>query len=156
MNNTLKFIVSLALTLGVGFLGSIFTTPEIDGWYQTIRKPSWVPPNNLFGPVWTALYALMGISLFLVWKRQMVPGYRRSAFIAFFVQLFLNFCWSILFFRMHQISWAFIDIILLWVAILVCIFSFARTSKLAAWLLVPYISWVSFAALLNYSILQLN
>lgn len=156
MNNIVKFIISLAIPLLVGFGGSYFTTPEITGWFQTINKPSWNPPNAVFAPVWTTLYVLMGIALFLVWKSTANPASKRMAIIFFFIQLALNFCWSLIFFNRHDIGMAMIEIALLWLSILVTIFAFAKVNKLAAWLLVPYISWVSFAAILNYTIWQLN
>ena len=156
MNNPLKFIISLVITLGIGFSGSFFTRPEIDGWFQTITKPSWNPPNYIFGPVWTTLYVLMGIALFLVWKSRANERLKKPAFTFFVIQLVLNFLWSLIFFNQHEIGWAMVDIILLWIFILLTIFSFAKINKTAAWLLVPYISWVSFAAILNFTIWRMN
>jgi tryptophan-rich sensory protein len=154
MNNALKLIIALAIPLLIGFSGSFFTISEIGSWYQTIQKPSWNPPNWIFGPVWTILYVLMGISLFLVWKSS--ASQKRSAIVLFTLQLILNFFWSFIFFKQHKIGFAFAEILALWLMILLTIFAFARINKLAAWLLVPYISWVSFAAILNYTIWQLN
>lgn len=154
MNNPLKLIIALAIPLLIGFSGSFFTASEIGSWYQTIQKPLWNPPNWIFGPVWTTLYVLMGISLFLVWRSS--ASQKRVAIILFTVQLVLNFFWSFIFFKHHQIGLAFAEILVLWLMILLTIFSFARINKLAAWLLVPYISWVSFAAILNFTIWQLN
>lgn len=156
MSNAIKFIISIAIPLAVGWTGSYFTTPEIGGWFQTIQKPSWNPPNNVFGPVWTTLYVLMGIALFLVWKAVAAPARKQWAMGIFFLQLLLNFAWSILFFNQHQIGWALVDIAALWLCILITIFAFAKINKAAAWLLVPYISWVSFASILNYTIWILN
>jgi tryptophan-rich sensory protein len=156
MNNILKLALSVALPLAVGALGSCYTIPEISGWYQTIQKPSWNPPNWIFGPVWTTLYVLMGIALYLVWK---TPGNNNVKSIAvsfFMIQLGLNFFWSVIFFNQHRIGLALAEIVLLWIFILVTILSFSKVNKVAPWLLVPYISWVSFAMILNYSIWQLN
>ena len=156
MNNVIKFILAIGLPLLVGFAGSYFTMTGIDSWYATINKPSWNPPNSVFGPVWTTLYVLMGIAWFIVWKSDAPASYKNRASSLFIAQLILNFCWSFIFFNRHEIGWAFAEIILLWLFILFTIFAFAKVSKPAAWLLVPYISWVSFAAMLNYTIWQLN
>jgi len=156
MSNKLKLAICLAITLVTGFLGSIFTKPEISGWYASIRKPLWNPPNAIFGPVWTILYILMGISLFLVWKSGHSSGKKNIAYLLFAVQLLLNFLWSFIFFRLHRVDLALLEILLLWFTILGTIIAFSRISKTAAWLLVPYISWVSFASFLNYHIWVLN
>lgn len=156
MNNIVRVLISLAIPLAIGYLGSTFTTPEIDGWYQSLRKPAWQPPPAVFGPVWTTLYVLMGIAFFLVWKRDAPLVAKRPAMVLFFVQLVLNLLWSFLFFREHAPGWALIDIIGLWVTLFITILAFAGVSKVAAWLLVPYISWVSFATILNYTIWSLN
>lgn len=156
MNNVLKFIIAVALPLLVGFSSSYFTITEIGSWYQTIRKPEWNPPNWLFGPVWTTLYVLMGIAFFLVWKSNKNEKIKRRAIILFVIQLVLNFFWSFIFFKQHQIGLAFAEILALWIMILFTIFAFAKINKTAAWLLVPYICWVSFAAILTYTIWQLN
>ncbi|MET0394325.1 MAG: TspO/MBR family protein [Chitinophagaceae bacterium] len=155
MNNLVKAIISIAIPLGIGVLGSLFTTPEIDGWFRTLQKPSWNPPDWIFGPVWTLLYVLMGIAFFLVWKAERQTG-KSTAFCLYVIQLVLNLGWSFVFFNRHEIGWALAEIAVLWLFILLTIFSFARFHKAAAWLLVPYISWVSFAAILNYTIWQLN
>lgn len=156
MNNILKLALSVALPLAVGALGSYYTIPEISGWYQTIQKPSWNPPNWIFGPVWTTLYVLMGIALYLVWKTPDNNNVKSIAVSFFMIQLSLNFFWSVIFFNQHRIGVALAEIVLLWIFILVTILSFSKVNKVAPWLLVPYISWVSFAMILNYSIWQLN
>lgn len=156
MNNTLKLIIAIAIPLLIGSTSTFFTVTGVGSWYQTINKPSWNPPNNLFGPVWTTLYILMGVSLFLVWKSGADAGTKRKAIALFAIQLVLNFFWSFIFFDQHLVGTAFAEIVVMWLFILLTIFAFARISKLAAWLLVPYISWVSFAAFLNYTIWQLN
>ncbi|HMT74632.1 MAG TPA: tryptophan-rich sensory protein [Chitinophagaceae bacterium] len=156
MNNTLKLIIAVALPLVVGGLSGFFTVTGVESWYQTINKPSWNPPNWIFGPVWTTLYILMGISLFLVWKDDAAGSVKKYALLLFAAQLLLNFFWSFIFFSQQQPGWAFAEIVLLWLLIVLTIFAFARINNLAAWLLVPYISWVSFAAILNFTIWQLN
>lgn len=156
MNNILKLIISIVIPLLIGFSSSYFTITEIGSWYQGIQKPSWNPPNYVFGPVWTTLYVMMGISFFLIWKSETNQSIKRTAIILFCVQLVLNFFWSFIFFNQHNPGLAFAEILLLWFLILLTIFAFARISKVAAWLLVPYISWVSFAAILNFTIWQLN
>ena len=156
MSNTVKLIICIVLTVGLGSLGGIFTAAEIQGWYLHLNKPSWNPPNWLFAPVWTSLYLLMGISLFLVWKTAASTDPKRWAIIIFIAQFALNFLWSYIFFKEHQMGWAFVEIIVMWVAILCTIIAFSRINKTAAWLLVPYISWVSFAAILNYTVWQAN
>lgn len=154
-SNLLKLLVSIVFTLGIGSLGAIFTTNEIPTWFASLNKPPFNPPNYLFGPVWTVLYILMGISLYLIWK-QPASAIKQTAITLFLAQFTLNFFWSIIFFNQHQIGWALIEIIAMWLLILLTIFWFAKLNKAAAWLLVPYISWVSFATLLNYSFWRLN
>lgn len=156
MKNWIKLVISIAVPVAVGGVAGLFTRPEINGWYQTLQKPSWQPPNWVFGPVWTTLYILMGIAFYLVWKSKAAATPKRTAITLWIVQLVFNFFWSFIFFRQHQLDWALGEIIVLWFFILLTIFSFARISKLAAWLLVPYISWVSFASILTYTIYQLN
>lgn len=156
MNNTFKLIIAIAIPLVVGGTSGFFTITGVDSWFQTVNKPSWNPPNWIFGPVWTSLYALMGVALFLVWKSDGSDMLKKTAIALFAVQMILNFFWSFIFFDQHQIGWALVEIIVLWISILLTIFAFGNVSKLAAWLLVPYISWVSFATILNYSIWKLN
>lgn len=155
MKNVVKLIVSIAVPLLVGFTASLFTITGVNSWYQSIQKPSWNPPDWIFAPVWTTLYVLMGLAFFLIWRS---PGekQKRTAIILFILQLVANFFWSFIFFDQHQVALALAEIIVLWLLILLTIFSFARINKVAAWLLMPYISWVSFAAILNYTIWQLN
>ena len=155
MNKTAKLIVSIVLPVAVGALSGFFTTTGIGSWYQTISKPSWNPPGWIFGPVWTTLYILMGIAFYLVWNSPESRA-RRTAMLLFGIQLILNFFWSFIFFDQQQIGMALAEIIALWIFILLSIFAFARVNNTAAWLLVPYISWVSFATILNYTIWKLN
>ncbi|HZF64104.1 MAG TPA: TspO/MBR family protein [Chitinophagaceae bacterium] len=155
MNKWLKLLVSLLLPLMVGFTASNFTETGEGSWYRSIQKPEWNPPNWVFAPVWTLLYVLMGIALYLVWKLN--PSRQRNFAMGFWAgQMVLNFLWSFIFFRQEEIGWAQVEITALWLSIFFTILAFAKISKLSAWLLVPYISWVSFAAILNFAIWQLN
>lgn len=154
----LKLVVSILVCQAAGLVGSLFTAPAISTWYITLQKPSFNPPSWIFAPVWTLLFLLMGISLFLVWKNDpsIAPNERRRVISLFFIQLFLNVAWSILFFGLRFPLYAFIEIVILWLAILMTIISFYKVSKTAVYLLLPYILWVSFAAVLNFSIAMLN
>ena len=143
------------LSLSAGAVGGIATAGSIGGWYQTIAKPDWNPPGWVFGPVWTTLYLMMGVAAWIVW-RQAGPGTKAWPLALFAVQLALNALWSFVFFAWHQIGWALVEILALWVAITATIASFLRVSKVAAVLLVPYLAWVSFASFLTYTIWTLN
>ena len=147
----IKLVASVGICLAAGAIGSIFTSKSVSTWYSTINKPSFNPPNWLFGPVWTTLFILMGVALYLVWTIG-----DKQAIIFFAVQLLLNILWSVLFFGLKAPFFAFIEIIILWAAILMTIFVFYKVSPKAAYLLVPYILWVTFAAILNFSIWRLN
>lgn len=156
MNNIAKLVISILVPLAIGGTAGFFTATGVDSWYQTIQKPLWNPPNWIFGPVWTTLYILMGISLFLVWKSDSSSKLKKIAITFFAIQLVMNFFWSFIFFNQQQIGWALLEILVMWMFIIATIFAFGNISKTAAWLLVPYVSWVSFAALLNYAIWKLN
>jgi tryptophan-rich sensory protein len=151
----IKLVASVILCQIAGFLGSLFTTPAIPTWYATLKKPFFTPPNWIFSPVWISLFILMGISLFFVWRRQGHPQLKK-ALIFFFVQLILNVLWSLAFFGLRLPLLGFIDIILLWIAILLTILHFLKVSKFAGVLLIPYLLWVGFATLLNLSLWILN
>lgn len=156
MKNITKLIVSIIICQLAGFIGSVFTTPSISTWYSTLTKPSFNPPNWIFAPVWTTLFLLMGISLFLVWREgKRKPGVR-IAIIIFSIQLILNILWSFLFFGLKLPIAGFFEIILLWVAILITILEFYRISILSGILMIPYILWVSFATFLNFTLWKLN
>jgi len=163
INNFLKLVVAIVVSELAGVIGSVFTISAIPTWYAGLAKPALNPPAWVFGPAWTTLYALMGISLFLVWRRhsliransRMVRIWRWAIFF-FFLQLMLNTLWSIIFFGLHSPGWALVDIVALWVAIAWTMAVFYRISKPAVYLFVPYILWVSFASYLNYSIWMLN
>ncbi len=153
MRKAIRLVISVLIPLIAGAIGSIFTSSAIPTWYAALEKPAFNPPNWLFGPVWTALYILMGIALYLVWTSK---GPRRNAFVWFGAQIVLNALWSILFFGLKSPWLAFIEIVLLWGAILGTILAFKKLSTTAAYLMVPYICWVSFAAVLNVAIAVLN
>ena len=154
-SNILKLIVSLLLPLGIGAFAGIFTMDAIPGWYETLNQPSFNPPNRVFGPVWTTLYMLMGISLFLIWK-QNISKERNRAILVFSIQLLLNFCWSFLFFHYHQLGLALVEIVLLWLSIVLMILLFYRIKPLAAYFNIPYLLWVTFATILNAAYYFLN
>jgi translocator protein len=156
MTKTFKLIISIAVPLMVGAVAGLFTSSGVDGWYANANKPSFNPPNWIFAPVWTTLYILMGIAMYIVWKWEGDKQVKRTALFLYVVQLTLNFAWSFIFFKLQQPGWAFAEIIAMWVMILLTIIWFSKISKTAAWLLVPYIGWVSFASVLNYHIWQLN
>jgi len=149
-------VLSIAICLVVGFLGSVFTMPSINTWYAALNKPIFNPPNWIFGPVWTALYILMGISVYLILRKGLRNRRVILATSLFGLQLLLNLEWSFIFFGSHKLPLAFTEILFLWFAILLTIIYFYRLSKTAGWLLVPYLLWVSFAAVLNFVIWRLN
>jgi translocator protein len=153
--NWFRLVVSIVVAQLAGFLGSLFTFTSDGSWYSSIIKPSFNPPNSVFGPVWTTLYLLMGISLYLVWECKK-SKYRKVGLYLFFTQLVLNTLWSILFFGLNNPGLAFFEIIILWFAILFNIIYFYKVKKVASYLLIPYLLWVSFAAVLNCSIMILN
>jgi translocator protein len=152
----MKLIISILIPLLVGSTAGFFTSSGVNGWYAAANKPWFNPPNWLFAPVWTTLYIMMGIALFLVWKSDADKTVKQTAIVLFAVQLTLNFFWSFIFFKTQQLGWAFAEIIVMWIMILLTIFWFGKISSTAAWLLVPYISWVSFASVLNYALWKLN
>ncbi|MBA2745159.1 MAG: tryptophan-rich sensory protein [Flavisolibacter sp.] len=156
MKNWIRLIIAIGLPLLVGAAGSYFTVTGEGSWYQQINKPDWNPPGKIFGPVWTMLYILMGIAFYLVWKSDVAQTVKAKAMTLWGIQLVANFLWSYLFFERQEIGLAFAEILLLWVLILLTIFAFAKLNKLAAWLMVPYISWVSFASILTYTIWKMN
>jgi benzodiazapine receptor len=152
----LKLVASIILCQLAGLIGSLATIPVISTWYELLKKPFFNPPNWVFGPVWTGLYVLMGISLFIAWQRGKGNSQVKIALVFFFVQLILNACWSLAFFGLKSPLLGLINIVLLWIAIFITIRKFLRISRTAAFLLVPYILWVSFAVLLNFSFWTLN
>jgi translocator protein len=154
--NILVLIGFIILAQLAGIIGSVFTAGSVDTWYVELAKPAFTPPGWLFGPVWITLYLLMGISAYLIWRKGWTNSQVKSALRIFFFQLILNTLWSILFFGLHRLFWAFIEIAFLWLAILLMILKFRKISPAAAHLQIPYFLWVTFAALLNLSIWLMN
>jgi benzodiazapine receptor len=150
------FLISLLITLAIGFAASLFTRPQIAGWYSTLNKPSFNPPSWLFAPVWTVLYIMIAIAAYLVWQRRDSSRTYTVTASIYLVQLAFNFSWSIVFFGLHGIGPALAVILFLWVSIILNIRWFNKFSKPAALLLIPYLLWVTFATLLNLSIYLLN
>ena len=155
MKHFLKLSLCILSTLLIGGISGFATASSINGWYVTINKPSFNPPNYLFGPVWTSLYILMGISLYIILQSDS-NELRKKAVTIFSIQLFLNFCWSFIFFNFQNLGFAFVEIILMWISILTMIIIFYKINKTAAFLQIPYLLWVSFASILNGSIWYLN
>lgn len=156
IGKTTKIVLAIALCELVGFAGSFAVTSSVNTWYATLAKPSLAPPNWVFAPVWTTLFALMGIAAGLVWSRGFSRKGVKRALGVFALQLALNAFWSPLFFGLRLPGWAFVDIVCLLITVVVTIVLCARVSKLAAWLLAPYLLWVSFASYVNFMIWFLN
>lgn len=150
-----KLLVSMLLPLAAGAVAGMFTSQSIPEWYATLNRPSFNPPNWIFGPVWTTLYILMGISLFLIWKQDASKD-RNLAILSFLLQLVLNFAWSFIFFYFRMIGLALVEIILLWISIAVMLVLFFRIRPIAAYLNLPYLLWVTFATVLNSGYYFLN
>lgn len=156
MPNIIKLLVSIAVPLVVGGLSGIATARGVADWYPTLTKPAFTPPSWVFGPVWTLLYITMGVAAFLVWRRGLDAGGVRAALALFLVQLALNGLWSVLFFGSRAPGAALVEIVLLWISIAATTGLFWRVTPLAGALLLPYLAWVSFAAVLNGSLWALN
>lgn len=150
-----KLLVSLALPLALGAIAGLYTADAIPGWYKTLNRPSFNPPDWLFVPVWTTLYILMGISLFLIWK-QSASKERNVAIFVFLLQQALNFAWSFIFFYFNRISFALIEIILLWINIIIMLVLFYKIKPIASYINIPYLIWVTFATILNVGYYLLN
>jgi len=151
MNKWIKLIISILICQLAGVFGSFFTSPSIGTWYADLQKPFFTPPNWVFAPVWITLFTLMGISLYLLWDKK-----DKISLSIFGIQLVLNVLWSLLFFGLQNPFYAFIEIVILWFAILVSIVKFFKIDKKAGLILLPYILWVSIAAALNYYVWILN
>ena len=147
----LIFFVAVACA---GGLGAYVTLPQIPGWYHALHRPSWTPPDFLFGPVWTAMYVLMAFAASLVW-RGAGPG-RAQGLALWWAQIFANGIWSPLFFGNHLLGIALADILVLWLLILATMLTFLRLRPVAGWLMLPYLLWVSYAAALNAAVWQMN
>jgi len=156
LNSVIKLIVSILVSFAAGGIGSLFTFKAIPTWYAGLKKPPYTPPNWLFGPVWTILYILMGISVFFVWQKGFANNDILLAFILFWVQLAINAIWSIIFFGMKSKGGGVITIIVLWLLIWATMVTSFRVSEWAGALLIPYIVWVSIASYLNIGIWMLN
>jgi translocator protein len=151
-----KLIVSILACLTAGGIGSLFTFKAIPTWYRSLKKPRYTPPNGAFGPVWTILYVLMGISVFLVWDRGLDASGAIFAFVLFWIQLVINSLWSVIFFGMKSRGGGVVTVTVLWLLILATMIAFFRVSSWAAALLIPYIVWVSIASYLNIGVWMLN
>jgi tryptophan-rich sensory protein len=167
-NDFPNLILFLGISQMAGVIGSLFTMSEIGTWYATLVRPDIAPPSWVFGPVWTTLFLLMGIASYIVWRKGFKVGPNgkkpdadkqkksKKALTIFGIQLVLNILWSVFFFGMHNLGGAFIEIIVLWISIVATTIYFTRISKTAGRLMLPYIAWVTFAAILNYSYFLLN
>jgi translocator protein len=151
-----ELIFSIFICFFAGAVGSIFTFPSIPTWYASLNKPFFNPPNWIFGPVWTVLYIMMGVALYLFWQKKARKNEKQPGYVFFAVQLVFNALWSIIFFGWHLPLMAFMVIVVLWLAILLTIVNFLKLSHVAGYLLLPYLLWVSFASLLNFSVMILN
>ena len=149
--NYKRLIVSLVFPQIAGIVGSVFTISAIPTWYATLQKPSFSPPNWIFGPVWILLYILMGISIYLIWQKE-----KKETFWFFWIHLAFNALWSIIFFGLKEPGLAFINIIIILFMIIILMIKFYKINKWASYLLIPYFLWVSFASLLNFFIFYLN
>jgi len=154
-SNFFKLLVSIALPLALGAIAGMFTSQSIPEWYATLNQPSFNPPNWIFGPVWTTLYLLMGISLFLIWKQD-ASKQRNTAIVVFLIQLLLNFAWSFIFFYFNMIGFALVEIVVLWISIVTMMVLFYKIKPIASYINIPYLMWVTFATVLNASYYLLN
>ena len=151
-----KLILSIILIEMTGSLGTIATIPAIPGWYASLVKPFFSPPSWVFGPVWISLFFLMGFALYLVWQEGFIKRPGKNAVYVFIIQMILNVLWSFLFFGLQNPLSGLIEIVILWVAILITILKFYKVSRLAAYMLIPYICWVTIATILNLGVWLLN
>lgn len=152
---TIGFVTIVAICFAAAGLGAAVTTPQIPGWYASLAKPAWNPPDWIFGPVWSLLYLMMAVAAWLVWRPAGFAAAKLPlALLA--IQLALNSLWSVLFFGLHNPGAAAVEIVLLWAGILATLITFWKRSRWAGGLLVPYLAWVSFASVLNFTIWRLN
>ncbi len=157
MNRILKILIFVATCLGVGFIASLATQEGVNTWFPTLEKPFFNPPDTVFAPVWTFLYILMGAAAGRIWDR--IDSDReavKKALLYFWIQLALNALWSVLFFYLQNPLLALIEIVLLWLMVYETFVKFRPIDKIAAWFLLPYLAWVSFATVLNASLWWLN
>jgi benzodiazapine receptor len=155
MNKWIALTVFICACLGAAAFGAAFTRTGLVEWYPTLRKPPWNPPAWIFGPVWTALYLMMAIAGWLIWLDRDISAVG-VALGLFLLQLILNALWTGIFFGLSDPGGAFIEIVALWIAITATTFQFAQIRPAAAWMLIPYLAWVTFAATLNFTIWRLN
>lgn len=151
-----RLIVAVLVAQSAGLIGSLFTTPAIPTWYAHLEKPAFTPPGWIFGPVWVMLYTFMGIASFLVWQKRQANPVADKALVVYTVHLIMNALWSVLFFGLKSPGSAFVEIVILWFMILAVIKLFHRVDWRAAYLMMPYVLWVSFAAVLNFAIWRMN
>jgi len=151
-----KLIVSLAACQAAGIVGGLFTASSIGSWYAGLNKPSFNPPNWVFGPVWITLYVLMGIALYLIWTGDFPGKTKQTAMVLFVIQLVLNMLWTFFFFYLQKPFLGLIEIIVLLVFIVLTMWKFYSLRPAAAYLMVPYFLWVGFAAVLTFSLWDLN
>jgi tryptophan-rich sensory protein len=154
-SNIIKLAISLVIPLAVGSISGIVTAQSVSTWYASLNRPSFAPPNWLFGPVWTSLYILLGISFFIIWKQNSSKE-RNRAIAVFLLQMFLNFGWTFCFFYFKIIGLALVEIIFLWITIVTMLFLFYKIKPVAAYLNFPYLFWVSFATVLTADYYFLN
>ena len=150
-----KLAVSVLVCVAVGAGGSVFVG-STGQWYQHLEKPFFQPPDTIFGPVWTVLYIMMAVAAFLVWRKGLGNKLVRGGLAFFAVQLVLNGLWTPLFFGLKSPAIAMVDLVVLWLAIIATTMMFFKVSRAAGWLMIPYLTWVSFAGVLNASIIHLN
>jgi len=156
IKNIAKLVLTIVICQSAGIIGSIFTSTSVQTWYVKLQLPSFAPPGWFIGTIWIILYTLMGISLYLVWNKGLRNKLVKNSLYLFGLQLILNALWSFLFFGLQSPLFGLVEIIFLWVFIALTILKFYRTSKTAAYLLIPYIVWVSVALMLNFYIWRLN
>ncbi|WP_438480533.1 TspO/MBR family protein [Oleiharenicola lentus] len=151
-------VIFIGAALISGAIGSWATFPSVRAWYPTLNKPTWNPPNWIFGPMWTTLYVLMGIAVWRAWRRCLEPGVTgvRTLLKVYFVHLIFNALWSVLFFGLKQPTWALVDIVVLWLMLVWLQCALWKTDRVAGVLWLPYLLWVSFATALNAAIVRLN
>lgn len=140
--------------VAVAIVGAL--TTDLGTWYQGLRQPDWKPPDALFGPAWTLIFALCAVAGLQAWRKAPTAAAREWLLAAFALNAFLNVFWSLLFFRLHRPDWALIEVVFLWLSIALLIAICGRFEPKSRWLLLPYLVWVSFAAVLNFAVVQLN
>jgi tryptophan-rich sensory protein len=153
-SNWTPIVVAAVIALVVAVAGGVLTT--IGPWYQSLHRPSWKPPDWAFGPIWTTIFTLAAVSAVIAWNADPAPERRRALLVAYGVNAVLNIAWSAIFFRMRRPDWALAEVVLLWLSILALIVVTLRVSTLGAVLLLPYLTWVGIAAVLNRAIVRLN